>query len=64
MAGIGFELRRYLDEDTFSGTLKAYGFAGLIGAGPWVLSILGVILIGLVAIASGTGAGDQCAGLR
>ena len=57
MAGIGFELRKYLDEDTFSGTLKAYGFAGLIGAGPWVLSILGVMLIGIVAAArQGSGA--------
>jgi len=54
MAGIGFELRKYLDEDTFSGTLKAYGFAGLISAGPWVLSILGVMLIGIVALAHQT----------
>lgn len=54
MAGIGFELRKYLDEDSFSGTFKAYGFAGLIGAGPWVLSILGVMLIGLVALLQGS----------
>ena len=40
MAGIGFELRKYLNDDSFSGTIKAYGFAGLISAGPWVLSIL------------------------
>ena len=51
MAGIGFELRKYLDEDSFGGSLKAYGFAGLVGAGPWVLSILGVMLIGIVAVA-------------
>ncbi len=50
MAGIGFELRKYLDGDSFTGSLKAYGFAGLISAGPWVLSILGVMLIGLVAL--------------
>lgn len=50
MAGIGFELRKYLNDDSFTGTLKAYGYAGLIGAGPWVLSILGVMLIGLVAL--------------
>ena len=56
MAGIGFELRKYLDDDTFTGTFKAYGFAGLISAGPWVLSILGVMLIGLVALSqSATG---------
>ena len=55
MAGIGFELRKYLDEDSFSGTLKAYGFAGLISAGPWVLSILGVMLIGIVALSQKVG---------
>ncbi len=55
MAGIGFELRKYLDEDSFSGTAKAYGFAGLISAGPWVLSILGVMLIGIVAISQKVG---------
>jgi len=58
MAGIGFELRKYLDEDTFGGTLKAYGFAGLVGAGPWVLSILGVMLIGIVAVAWRTDSED------
>lgn len=50
MAGIGFELRKYLNDDSFTGTLKAYGFAGLISAGPWVLSIVGVMLIGIVAL--------------
>jgi len=55
MAGIGFELRKYLNDDSFSGTLKAYGFAGLISAGPWVLSILGVMLIGIVAISQKVG---------
>jgi len=55
MAGIGFELRKYLDEDSFSGTFKAYGFAGLISAGPWVLSILGVMLIGLLAVTQQAG---------
>lgn len=50
MAGIGFELRKYLNDDTFTGSMKAYGFAGLISAGPWVLSILGVMLIGIVAV--------------
>ncbi|MFK7854130.1 MAG: exopolysaccharide Pel transporter PelG [Granulosicoccus sp.] len=55
MAGIGFELRKYLNDDSFTGTLKAYGFAGLISAGPWVLSILGVMLIGIVAVSQSIG---------
>ncbi len=58
MAGIGFELRKYLDNDSFTGSLKAYGFAGLISAGPWVLSIIGVMLIGLIALAQQVG-GEQ-----
>lgn len=54
MAGIGFELRRYLADDSFTGTLKAYGFAGLVSAGPWVLSIVGVLLVGIVAVSTAT----------
>jgi len=55
VAGIGFELRKYLNDDSFTGSLKAYGFAGLISAGPWVLSILGVMLIGIVAVSQKVG---------
>ena len=58
MAGIGFELRKYLDDDSFTGSIKAYGFAGLISAGPWVLSIIGVMLIGIIALAQQVG-GDE-----
>ena len=58
MAGIGFELRNYLNDDSFTGSFKAYGFAGLISAGPWVLSILGVMLIGIVAVSQKVGGQD------
>ena len=50
MAGIGFELRKYLEKDSYTGTLKAYAYAGIIGAGPWVLSIVGVILVGIMSV--------------
>ena len=49
MAGIGFELRKILEKNTLLSVLEAYGFAGLIGSGPWVLSILGVMIIGLLS---------------
>lgn len=49
MAGIGFELRKFLKEETFLGLIRAYGYAGLIGSGPWVLSILGIMAIGLLS---------------
>ena len=51
MAGIGFELRRILNRDSYAATLQAYVYAGLISAGPWVLSIFSVLLVGLLSIA-------------
>lgn len=47
MAGIGFELRRILSRDTFSSQLRAYLYAALISAGPWMLSILCIAVLGL-----------------
>ncbi len=47
MAGIGFELRKLLRKDSYLGLLQAYGYAGIISSGPWILSIIGVLLIGL-----------------
>ena len=49
MAGIGFELRKLLRKDTLSGLLQAYAFAGIIGSGPWILSIVGILAIGLLS---------------
>ncbi|WP_432723378.1 exopolysaccharide Pel transporter PelG [Jeongeupia wiesaeckerbachi] len=50
MAGIGFELRKLLRRDSYLGQLQAYAYAGLISAGPWILSIIGVQLIGLLSL--------------
>lgn len=47
MAGIGFELRRLLRKNTLVGLVEAYAYAGIIGSGPWVFSIVGILLIGL-----------------
>ncbi len=52
MAGIGFELRKLIRKDTLLSLLKAYAFAGLISSGPWVLSILGMLLIGFLAVST------------
>ena len=41
-------MRELMKTDTLSGLLQAYGFAGIIGSGPWVLSIIGVLLIGIM----------------
>lgn len=48
MAGIGIQLRNLLKQDTYYNLARAYGFAGLIGAGPWMLSIIGILFLGLL----------------
>lgn len=50
MAGIGFELRNILKKNTLLSYLEAYGLAAIIGSGPWVLSILALMLIGILSI--------------
>lgn len=52
MAGIGFQLRRLLSRDSYAGLIGAYGYAGIASSGPWVVSIGGVLAIGLLAAGS------------
>ena len=52
MAGVGVPIGRMLSKDSYAGLLGAYGYAGLVSAGPWVLSIVGIMLIGLLSIES------------
>ena len=50
MAGIGFEIRKILNRDSYFALVRAYTYAGLISSGPWVLSILGLVAIGILAV--------------
>ncbi len=50
MAGIGFEIKKILRRDSYLSLFTAYAYAGIIGSGPWVLSILGVLIIGLMSL--------------
>ncbi|MGF1723668.1 exopolysaccharide Pel transporter PelG [Photobacterium nomapromontoriensis] len=50
MAGIGFEIRKILKKNSLLAVLEAYGVAGLISSGPWVLSILALLTIGLISV--------------
>lgn len=50
MAGIGFELRKILRKDTLFSALRAYSYAGIISAGSWILSIVGILLIGILSL--------------
>lgn len=52
MAGIGFELRRMMRKETLGGMAHTYLYAGLIGSGPWVISIIAILMIGLFAAAN------------
>ena len=50
MAGIGFELRHILKKNTLLSYVEAYGLAAIIGSGPWVLSIVALMVIGIMSI--------------
>ena len=48
MAGIGFELRRMIDQRKgFVAKVRAYACAGLISSGPWLMTILTLTLLSL-----------------
>ena len=53
MAGIGFQLTRLMQQRTFAGGLQAYGYAALIGSGPWVLSMVTLAVLGAVLAQAG-----------
>ncbi len=45
MAGIAFQLRRLSASNTYAGQLGAYASAAVISAGPWMISILSLMLL-------------------
>ena len=42
MAGIGFELKKLFKKSGLAATARAYGYAGIICAGPMILGIVPV----------------------
>ena len=52
MAGIGFELRRILNKDRLFSIAKVYGYSALLSSGPWVISIIAILFVGFVNIAT------------
>jgi uncharacterized membrane protein len=50
MAGIGFELRKILKEKSFFSLMQVYGYSALLSAGPWVISIVAILVVGLIQI--------------
>jgi len=51
MAGIGFELRKILKEDRLLSLTKVYGYSAILSSGPWVVSIIAIILVGFINLA-------------
>ena len=50
MAGIGFEFRKLLQKDTYWGIFQAYGYSGIVSSGPWILSIIGIMIVGIYSV--------------
>lgn len=53
MAGIGFELKKLFKKSGLAATARAYGYAGIICAGPMILGI--VLLLGIMFLCNQTG---------
>jgi uncharacterized membrane protein len=49
MAGIGFEIRKILREKTIFSIVKAFSYAGVISSGPWIISMVSILISGYVA---------------
>jgi len=49
MAGIGFQLHKLIEDESFLKKAKAYIFASIITSGPWILSILCLAMIGILS---------------
>lgn len=47
MAGVGFELRAIATGNSYLSTARVFGAAAIIGSGPWLISILTLLVIGL-----------------
>lgn len=52
MAGIGFELRKVLKKGSLLSLGKMYAYAGLLSSGPWVISILAIVAVGFINVAT------------
>lgn len=52
MAGIGFELRKILKTDRLLSLTKVYGYSAMLSSGPWVISIIAIILVGFINLSN------------
>lgn len=52
MAGIGFRLQRILSANSYGSLAAAYGYSAIIASGPWMLSMLSLVGIGVFMTAN------------
>jgi uncharacterized membrane protein len=50
MAGIGFQLKKILEERSLTSVIKTFGYSGILSSGPWVISMIIILGIGLTNI--------------
>lgn len=50
MAGIGFELKKIFNEKSLLSIIKVYGYSTILSSGPWIISILTILFIGIFKI--------------
>ena len=50
MAGIGFQLKKILEERTLTSVVKTFGYSAVLSSGPWVISMIIILGIGLTNI--------------
>lgn len=50
MAGIGFQLKKILEERTLTSVAKTFGYSAILSSGPWVISMIIILGIGLTNI--------------
>ncbi len=52
MAGIGFKLEKSLKKESLLSYLKVYSYSSVLSSGAWMVSIISIILIGYISLAS------------
>jgi uncharacterized membrane protein len=57
MAGIGFELRNIIKDDKVFSVVKAYSYSALLSSGPWVSSIIAILIVGFLTFSGEGSAG-------
>ena len=50
MAGIGFELRRLLSDDSYTNMMKGFLYSTVISAGPWLMSVISLAILGVYSV--------------